>query len=85
MRNNKGLTFCLLLVIVLYTEVYAASGKHLIKKRNYSDQSVRGYLAERTFGGMKSARKSSTVNFDVVVQDGPIAVLQADITTHIAA
>ncbi|XP_076665680.1 uncharacterized protein LOC143367595 isoform X3 [Andrena cerasifolii] len=47
MRNNEGLALRLLLILVLCAEAYTAGARHLIKKRNYSDQSVRGYLAER--------------------------------------
>ncbi|KAG6804576.1 uncharacterized protein LOC122714507 isoform X1 [Apis laboriosa] len=48
MRNNEISTIYLLLVLILCAEVYMINARHLIKKRNYSDQSVRGYLAERT-------------------------------------
>ncbi|XP_076299030.1 uncharacterized protein LOC143218031 isoform X1 [Lasioglossum baleicum] len=44
----EGLALHLLLILVLCADVYTTTAKHLIKKRNYSDQSVRGYLAERT-------------------------------------
>ncbi|KAF3430101.1 hypothetical protein E2986_11680 [Frieseomelitta varia] len=46
MRNNEGSVLYLLLVLILCAEVCMTSARHLIKKRNYSDQSVRGYLAE---------------------------------------
>lgn len=39
-------TIYLLLLLILCAEVYMINARHLIKKRNYSDQSVRGYLAE---------------------------------------
>ena len=43
---QEGSVLYLLLVLILCAEVCMTSARHLIKKRNYSDQSVRGYLAE---------------------------------------
>ncbi|XP_043791814.1 uncharacterized protein LOC122714507 isoform X2 [Apis laboriosa] len=39
MRNNEISTIYLLLVLILCAEVYMINARHLIKKRNYSDQS----------------------------------------------
>ncbi|XP_048269895.1 uncharacterized protein LOC126926215 isoform X1 [Bombus affinis] len=109
MRNNEGSVLYLLLVLILCAEVCMTNARHLIKKRNYSDQSVRGYLAESEkiqrmhvidaneiyeisnkwntlsglVGGTRSAKKNFTANSAAVVQDGPIVVLLADITTLI--
>lgn len=41
------------------------------------------FVSSGLVGGMKFVKKNFTVNFDVVVQDGPIAVLLVDITMHI--
>ncbi|XP_046752858.1 uncharacterized protein LOC124416062 [Diprion similis] len=47
--QENGIKLCLLLLLAICTRViFAAQAKHVITKRNYSDQSVRGYLAERT-------------------------------------
>ncbi|XP_043278240.1 uncharacterized protein [Venturia canescens] len=46
---DKNTTLLRLFVIAaLISVVIAARARHNIMKRNYSDQSVRGYLAERT-------------------------------------
>ncbi|XP_024875798.1 uncharacterized protein LOC112457132 isoform X2 [Temnothorax curvispinosus] len=47
MRENDRTALCFLLILALCTRVYSANARHIITKRNYSDQSVRGYLAER--------------------------------------
>lgn len=41
------------------------------------------FVSSGLVGGMKFVKKNFTVNFDAVVQDGPIAVLLVDITMHI--
>ncbi|XP_058799715.1 uncharacterized protein LOC131669102 [Phymastichus coffea] len=45
MRLDVKVALCLLLCVVYSTE---AASRHAVAKRNYSDQSVRGYLTERT-------------------------------------
>ncbi|OXU22453.1 hypothetical protein TSAR_009509 [Trichomalopsis sarcophagae] len=42
------LALCLVLVLVYVNGKAESASRHAIAKRNYSDQSVRGYLAERT-------------------------------------
>ncbi|XP_077282108.1 uncharacterized protein LOC143908339 isoform X4 [Temnothorax americanus] len=92
MMENDRTALCFLLILALCTRVYSANARHIITKRNYSDQSVRGYLAERilTFlrgfaGGTRYARKNFIVSSDVVARGGPIAAHQEDITTRTAA
>ncbi|XP_012263328.2 uncharacterized protein LOC105690260 [Athalia rosae] len=51
MLHENGTKLCLLLLLAICTRVYSTQAKHVITKRNYSDQSVRGYLAERTCWG----------------------------------
>ncbi|XP_012235237.1 uncharacterized protein [Linepithema humile] len=48
MKEHDRTTLCFLLIFALCTRVYSTDARHIITKRNYSDQSVRGYLAERT-------------------------------------
>lgn len=50
MRENAPSTLhlWLLLAFCVFGAYAAAAARHVITKRNYSDQSVKGYLAERT-------------------------------------
>ncbi|KAG8041736.1 hypothetical protein G9C98_007040 [Cotesia typhae] len=48
MADRDALPRRLLLLFVLLLAVNSIKSRHTITKRNYSDQSVKGYLAERT-------------------------------------
>ncbi|XP_014212473.1 uncharacterized protein LOC106642265 isoform X2 [Copidosoma floridanum] len=48
MGHNVKIGMCLSLVLAVINTGVDSATRHMIAKRNYSDQSVEGYLAERT-------------------------------------